>query len=85
MESLMGLALNAFGATTNEAVVELLWKNLYGTAPTTQQAEPYVEMLRTQQMTPGALGVLAAVTALNVQRIDLVGLERSGLDFTLNV
>jgi Ca2+-binding RTX toxin-like protein len=81
MDTLMGLALTAFGASTNEAVVNLIWKNLFGTGPTTQQAKPYVDMLSTQQITPGALGVLAAELDLNATKINLVGLQATGIEY----
>ena len=39
------LALTAVGATTNEAVVNLLYTNLYGEAPTAEVAQPFIDAL----------------------------------------
>lgn len=79
-ESLMALALNAAGATTNTAVVNLLWTNLFGLAPTADQAAPYVAMLNSGT-TAGALGVMAADTSINTINISLVGLANTGISY----
>ena len=78
---LMALALNAAGATTNNAVVSLLWTNLFGAAPTTAEAAPYVAMLASGSYTAGTLGVLAADTSFNTTNINLVGLAQTGIEY----
>lgn len=78
---LAALALNAAGAKTSAGIVNLLWNNLFGSTPTSQQAAPYVAMLDSGQQTPGSLGVLAAELGLNLAHIDLVGLQSSGISY----
>lgn len=79
-EALGALAVAAAGKSAPAEVVALLWTNVVGSAPTAEQAAPYVAMLN-QGMSIGALAVLAADTALNMANINLVGLAQSGLDF----
>jgi serralysin len=79
-EQLAALAVGAAGASTPDAVVGLLWTNLFGSAPTTEQAAPYVAMLG-GTMTVGALTVLAADLELNTNHINLVGLSGTGLEY----
>lgn len=80
-EALMGLALNAAGATSSTSVVNLLWTNLFGTAPSASDAQPYVAMLNQKTMSAAQLGVLAADLDLNAQNINLVGLADTGLAY----
>ncbi len=72
---LMSLALNAAGVTTNTAIVGLLWTNLFGSAPASAEAAPYVAMLESGSLSAGALGVLAADTSLNTANINLTGVN----------
>jgi hypothetical protein len=80
-EQLMALALEAAGAKTNAAVVKQLWTNLFGSAPTAEQAAPYVAGLDQGVYSKGALGVSAAELALNKTNIDLVGLTQTGIEY----
>ena len=79
-ETLMELALNAAGVVTNEAVVQSLYTNVIGSAPTSSEAALYVGLLDSG-MSKGALGVIAADHALNVMNIDLVGLAQTGIEY----
>lgn len=79
-ETLSGLALDVAGAKTPEAVVRLLWGNIVGTAPTSAESKPFIDLLGSG-MTPGTLGALAADTSLNQLNINLIGLAQSGLEF----
>lgn len=81
-ESLMTVALNAAGATTHAAVVNMLWSNLFGSAPTAEQAAPYVVQLDNGSYTPGSLGVMAANLDLNSTRINLAGLYQTGIEYS---
>ena len=74
------LAINVSGASTPEQVVTLLWSNVVGSAPTTEQAQPFVDLLA-GGMASGSLTVLAADTSLNQANIGLLGLVDSGLAY----
>jgi hypothetical protein len=80
-DNLAGLALNAAGATTNDQIVSLLWKNVIGTNASTSDKAPYITLLE-NGMTPGALAHLAADTSFNKVNINLVGLMQTGLEYT---
>ena len=66
-------------ARTHEQVVDLLYTNIAGVAPTAGQAAPYLEQLYAGTSTQANLGVMAAETAENAAQIDLVGLAQTGL------
>jgi serralysin len=78
---LSALALSAAGANTPSKIVNVLYTNVVGSAPTTAQAAPYLQMLQTGT-SPGDLAVLAEDTALNASRINLVGLSSTGIQYT---
>lgn len=78
---LAALALSAAGAKTSAGIVDLLWKNLFGSVPAPSQAAQYVTLLDSGQLTPGSIGVLAADLAFNKTNIDLVGLQSTGIQF----
>lgn len=79
-EALTALAIGVTGAATPQQVVNLLWTNVVGSAPSVDQAKPFIDML-TAGMTIGQLGVFAADTDLNQANINLVGLTQTGLEF----
>jgi Ca2+-binding RTX toxin-like protein len=74
------LALDAAGVHTPQAVVDLLWGHVIGGVPTAAQAQPYVDLLN-KGMSAGELAMFAAQTDENAVRIDLVGLESTGLAY----
>jgi hypothetical protein len=74
------LALTAVGATTNDAVVSTLWKNVIGTLATEAIKAPYIKMLN-DGMKVGDLVVLAADTSFNTTNINLVGLAQTGIEY----
>jgi len=76
------LALNAVGATSNDAIVSKLWFNLVGSTASASDKAPYIKMLA-DGMKPGDLVVMAADLPLNVSNIDLVGLMQTGVEFAL--
>ena len=78
---LAALAVTAAGKSRPADVVALLWANLFGAAPTAEQAAPYVAMLEGGSTSIGALTVLAADTSINTGNINLVGLEQSGIEY----
>lgn len=78
---LAALAVNAAGGVAPTQVVDLLWTNVVGSAPSAAQAQPFVDMLNSGTSI-GVLGVLAADTALNQENINLSGLAQTGLAYT---
>lgn len=83
-EALMQLAINeALGpqATNHDAVVELLYTNIVGEVPATQDKAQYIEQLDTGIHTIASIGVWAANTVRNQENIGLVGISQEGLDY----
>ena len=80
-ETLAGLALGLAGAKSNDEVVTKLWTNIIGSAPSNADKAPFVKMLE-NGMTAGALAQLAAENSINKSNIDLVGLAKTGIEFT---
>ncbi|WP_088278398.1 Ig-like domain-containing protein [Ideonella sp. A 288] len=80
-QALMQLALDArLGANANHgAVVDLLFTNVVGVAPTAEQRASFVALLDSGAHTHGSLGVLAADHPLNLANIELAGLAQTGL------
>ena len=76
------IALNAVGATTPQAVVNLLWTNLVGSAPTAAQAAPFLQLLTSGAMSVGNLAVAAENLSLNTNHVNLVGLSQTGIHYT---
>jgi Ca2+-binding RTX toxin-like protein len=79
-DELGAIALREAGATTPQAIVDLLWTHVVGTPPTPAQAQPYVGLLEAG-MHPGDLAVFAAETDENAANINLVGLAETGLAY----
>ena len=75
------LALNAVGASTNDAIVSTLWKNVLGFNASAADKAPFIKML-SDGMKPGDLVVLAADTSFNTNNIGLVGLIQTGVEYT---
>ena len=68
-------------AASNLEVVNLLYTNVVGSAPSADVARGYTDLLANGTHTKGSLTLLAAMTDLEALRIDLVGLAASGLDY----
>jgi serralysin len=83
-QSLMQLALGALpgGTPGNQQLVDLLWTNVMGSAPTATQDTPFVQGLQNGTYTPTSLAVMAAETSQNAGHINLVGLATTGLVYT---
>ena len=75
------LALKAVGATTNEDVVNLLYTNLYGEAPTADVAQPFIDALNNGEYSKGILAAAAAELTDDIGVIDLVGLAETGIEY----
>jgi hypothetical protein len=66
---------------THSQLVELLYGNVVGSAPSPAQEAPYVAQLDNGALTQASLGIFAADSALNVGHIDVVGLSQAGLAY----
>lgn len=81
-DGLMQLALDvARPGASHAAIVDLLYTNVVGVAPTTAEAEPYVAMLQSREATAASLGVMASETAYNLANIQFTGLAQTGLAY----
>lgn len=74
------LALSAVGATSNDAVVTTLWRNVVGFNPSDADKAPFIKMLA-DGMKPGDLVSLASDTSFNTANIGLVGLIQTGIEY----
>jgi len=81
LESVCALALNAAGARTNNDIVNILYSNLFGRAPTSSEAQTYIDMLDSGAMTAGSIGAAAANLTADLGIVDLVGLAEAGLAY----
>jgi hypothetical protein len=82
-QDLMQMAIDArLGLGANHtAVVTLLYTNVVGVAPSAGDLDIYRGMLDRGESSVAALGMLAADTALNASKVDLVGLAATGLAY----
>jgi hypothetical protein len=74
-------ALNAVGAMTSDAIVSTLWRNVVGTIASATEKAPYLKMLA-DGTKPGDLVVLAGDFSLNINKIGLMGLAQTGIEFS---
>jgi hypothetical protein len=61
--------------------VKLLYTNVVGSAPDAGALTYYKGLLDNGTYNQGTLGVLAADTALNTTKINLIGLVQTGVEF----
>ncbi len=66
---------------SHAAVVDTLYANLTGALPTAEVRKVFTDLLDNGTYDPGSLTLAAAMTELEAQRIDLVGLSSIGLDY----
>ena len=79
LEEVCGLALSSVGVSSNEAVVELLFTNLYGAKPTKEQSSPFVGALDNGTYTQSSLAAAAAELTNDLNLIDLTAIAATGL------
>lgn len=82
--SLMALALDArLGSGVNHPaeVVDLLYTNVVGVAPTAAVQQDYVRLIESGQYTPVSLAMMAAQTDLNLSRVGLTGAVMVPLEY----
>lgn len=83
-EEVMQFAINSAlgdGAADHAQVVDLLYENVVGVAPSAVEEAFYVELLDSGAHTISSIGIMAAETSLNQENIDLVGLSQTGLAY----
>lgn len=82
-QNLMQLAIDAYlGAGANHvSVVNLLYTNVVGVAPSAADRDYFVGLLDTGAYTVASLGVMAANHSLNTANINLTGLAQTGIEF----
>ncbi len=68
---------------SNAQIVDLLYTNVVGVAPTPAQRAEFTVLLDNGTLTPVGLGQLAAEHPLNLQNIDFVGLVDYGVVYTI--
>jgi hypothetical protein len=81
---LMQLALNARlgeAAGSDKAVVDLLYTNIVGLAPSAEVENIYVGLLKAGTYSAAGLALMAAGTDFNHANVDLVGLAHTGLEY----
>lgn len=87
-DALVALAVNSApftqlaGGKSNPQFVDLVYRNLIGTAPTEAARSHYVDLLDRGVFSQASLALVAADTGFNTQQIDLVGLSSAGLAYT---
>lgn len=83
-EDLMQRALEyrlGVDASRHAAIVQLLYQNVVGVTPPPAELAYYVGLLDRHEYSSAAIGVMAAETSYNVDRIGLMGLAQSGLGY----
>jgi hypothetical protein len=82
-DALFSLALDAAlgGNRTHQSVVDLLYTNVVGFAPSAPVRDSFVSLIEGGSYTQVSLGWLAANHELNLANIDIVGLAQNGLEY----
>ncbi len=82
-EALVALALDAqLGPdAADDAVVNLLYRNVLGVTPSSSAVAYYVGLLESAQYTQAGLGAFAAQSEANAAQVDLIGLAATGLAY----
>ena len=64
-----------------ESIVDLIYQNVFGSAPSVADRTSFVDALKSGQVTVASLAELAAENPANLANIDLVGLQSKGLSY----
>jgi Ca2+-binding RTX toxin-like protein len=83
-ENLMRMALEyRLGAavSSHTAVVQLLYENVVGVPPPPGELASYVDLLDRGVYSVPGIGVMAAATSNNLERIDFIGLAQTGIEY----
>lgn len=81
MEQVADLALRAVGAVSHDDVVERLYGNLFGSAPSQNEKAAYVSLLDNGVYSSASLAVAAADLVDDYGVVDLVGLQQTGIEY----
>jgi len=77
----LALQVRLGGPASNADVVALLYQNVVGTVPPAADLSAYTALIDNGTFTQASIGVLAAESSFNANRIDLVGLAAHGLEY----
>lgn len=80
-EQLCALAMNATGKTSHSDIVNQLWNNVVGT-PIPAKDHAYFVGLLDNGYSVGSLTAFAADSSNNIEKIGLVGLAQTGIEYT---
>jgi serralysin len=69
------------GSHGNTDFINFVYRNVTGAAPTSTELAFFTNLLESGAVTQASLAVVAAEQPLNLQNIDFVGLQQSGLDY----
>ena len=75
-------ALKVKGYTTNDQLVNALWTNIFGTAPTPDQVKPYLSLLQSGAINFVAITLLAADSNENLSHIGFNKLIDTGVFYS---
>jgi hypothetical protein len=69
------------GGRSNEAFVNLVYRNVVGVAPSPDELNHFAGLISSGVYTQASLAELACTIELNAASVDLVGLAATGIDF----
>jgi hypothetical protein len=69
------------GSTSNDDLVRTLYHNVIGFDPTDADRGYFVGLIESGATTPAGLALLAAEVSYNVDKVDLIGLDATGLEY----
>ena len=79
MQAALNAKLGPSFSTADE--VNLAYQNLFGTRPTASEMSYWENAVASGQFTHASLAVMAAETGLNAEKINLIGLAHTGLEY----
>ncbi len=82
LEEVCGLALSSIGVSSHEAIVDLLYTNLYGSKPTDEISASFVDALNNGSYTPSSLTAAAAELTDDLGLVDLSLIGTMGLAYS---
>jgi len=81
-QTLGALAMGVRAPADSTEICAILWENVVGSPAESSDIAPFVSMLDNDDLSVGSLVELAANTALNLENINFVGLQATGLEYT---